>query len=108
MNNKFNKTFYKDTFSFDLEGNRKFQPGDKVIVGIAKSTYSDEDVIPLKIINITEEQESLNITYTPEEMKPVEPGDYILEVKLIYSGIVETIIQEKIEIERVVIDEIPN
>lgn len=59
MNNKLNKTFYKDTFSFDLEGNRKFQPGDKVIVGIAKSTYSDEDVIPLKIINITEEKESL-------------------------------------------------
>ena len=39
MNNKLNKTFYKDTVSFDLEGNRKFQPGDKVIVGIAKSTY---------------------------------------------------------------------
>ena len=108
MNNELDKTFYKDTFSFDLEGDRKFQPGDKVIVGIAKSTYSDEDVIPLKIINITEEQESLNITYTPEEMTPVEPGDYILEVKLIYSSIVETIVQEKIEIKRVVIDEIPN
>lgn len=102
------KQYYKDTFSFNLAGDREFQIGDKVLIGIAKNTYTTDKIIPVKVINISETQPELNVTFTPEEMQPVKPGNYFLEVKLVYSDIVETIIQEEIVIKGVVIDEIPN
>ena len=94
------KEFRGDTIAFTLSGNRTFEKGDKVRVGIKQNTETDEYAIPLKTIDVKENKEFLDIVFGYEEAETLKPGKYKIEVELTTnSGIRETIMQKDLTIE---------
>lgn len=94
------KEFRGDTIAFTLSGNRTFEKGDKVRVGIKQNIETDEYAIPIKTIDVEEDKESLDIVFGYEEAETLKPGKYKIEVELTTnSGIRETIMQKDLTIE---------
>ena len=94
------KEFRGDTIAFTLSGNRTFEKGDVVRVGIKENSYADEYAIPLKTVDVEEDKESLDIVFNYSETETLKPGKYTIEVELTTnSGIRETIMQKDLIIE---------
>lgn len=94
------KEFRGDTIAFTISGNRTFEKGDKVRVGIKETKTDEEYAVPLKKIDINENQDSLDIVFDYSETETLKPGKYKIEVELTTnSGIRETIIQKDLTIE---------
>ena len=100
-----------DTFKFDFtavleDGSLyEFQVGDIVKVGI-KNKITNPKCGMLKVINIEEATDTLQVTFSHEEMKKTCLGDKLLEVELTRNnGDVITLYQDKITIVGDVINE---
>ena len=89
-----------DTITFAVEGDRTFEKGDIVRVGIKENIEADEYAIPLKIIEIDGTKEVLDIDIEYTEAEKLKSGKYKIEVELTTkSGIRKTIIQKDLTIE---------
>lgn len=100
-----------DTFKFDFVANLEsgetytFQPGDIVKVGI-KNKITNPKCGMLKIINIEEATDILNIVFSHEETKKWCEGKKLLELELTNTkGEVTTLYQGDITIVGDVINE---
>ena len=79
-----------DTFCKQISAlGYKFQPNDILRIAILSDTitgnklYSDE-------INIAEEKDSIIIEIPSEKTSMIQPGIYVLEFELTYSGVTKT------------------
>lgn len=96
--------FRGDTLSYILEGDRPFKEGDIVRIGIKKQVTDTQYILPLKEYRVSEDMDSFEFRFTNEESMKLRAGDYVLEVKLsLVTGEIETIIQEKLKINEIVI-----
>ncbi len=91
------KLYRGDSYLFKVKGNRNFELGDVVRVGIKKDIDSEYLFEP-QVIEIYEELEELNIEIPYSDTSLLNPGKYLLEIELTFSGRRFTIIQQKITV----------